>query len=74
MTLNEVYRKLKEEGREIGQAAKNGDERARRVIEMYQFLYKCPGDPCAQALLVESYKEYKEYNQEKEKRKKKQIR
>jgi hypothetical protein len=59
MTLNDLYKQLKEEGREIAQAARAGNEKARRVIEAYRFHYACPGDPGGQALLMIAYEEYK---------------
>lgn len=59
MTLNELYNQLKEEGKEIARAARAGNEKAKRVIEAYQFHYACPGDPGGQALLIVAYEEYK---------------
>lgn len=59
MTLEELYERLKHEGKKIGQEAKAGNEKAKHVVEMYQFHYKCPSDPGGQAFLIEAYKEYK---------------
>ncbi len=56
----DILSELIQQGQAIGRAAQAGDEKAKRVIELYTLWYNCPSDQAAQALLEVAYKEYKE--------------
>lgn len=58
LTAEYVVDRLKEVGREVGQQARNGNEKAQELVEAYQFLYASPGDPGAKMLLVVAYEDY----------------
>lgn len=56
--IDEVIDYLKEHGRKIGKQFKQGNKEAREVLKWYEFLYKAPGDPGAQAFLMVAVEDY----------------
>ena len=54
----------KGEGKEIGEKARAGDERALKVINQYKYWQTCSGDNMAKVLLEVAYKEYKQAGEE----------
>lgn len=56
--LNKILDYLKENGRDIGIAAKKGDKKAKRIIELYE-LIEARTEPVAIALLEQAITVYK---------------
>ena len=60
-TIEEAHAYLKVHGKDIGRRADAGNESCQKIIRMYQMHYKCPGDPGAQAFLIEYLNEFEKY-------------
>ena len=58
--IEEAHTFLKKYGKEIGRLSASGNYVCRKIMEMYTLHYTCPGDPGAQAFLVEAINEYRE--------------
>lgn len=44
------YKAIAQHGKAIGKAASQGDAGARRIMQLYEMHYACPGDPGALGL------------------------
>lgn len=55
--IKQIMKYLKEHGKEIGYKAKEGEKKAKKIIELYFLVHKRI-EPCAVGLLSEAIVEY----------------
>jgi len=58
MVYEEVMDYLKLNGKNIGEEANNGNEKALEVMKRYKLHYTCSGDPGGKAFLISSVEDY----------------
>ena len=58
--IDEVINFLKSHGEKVGQLHRQGVKAASEVVRWYEFLWRSPGDPGAQAFLMVALEDYLE--------------